>query len=56
MGVYAVVDNLAQSRHLDIDHLTDLEAEVVSGLTEGASVILHPSDRISGGTPVKRRL
>ena len=53
---YVVVDNLAQLRHLEIDHLTDLEAEVVSGLTEGASVILHPSDRISGGTPVKRRL
>jgi HlyD family secretion protein len=53
---YVVVDNLAQLRHLEIDHFTDLEAEVVSGLPEGASVILHPSDRISAGTPVKPRL
>jgi HlyD family secretion protein len=52
---FVITDNSAQLRHLEIGHFTDAEAEVVDGLAEGASVILHPSDRISGGTPVKSR-
>jgi HlyD family secretion protein len=52
---FVITDNSAQLRHLEIGHFTDTEAEVVDGLADGASVILHPSDRISGGTPVKSR-
>ena len=52
---YVVSENSAHLTHLEIGHFTDAEAEVLDGLVEGASVILHPSDRISNGIPVKAR-
>ena len=46
-------DNLAQLKHITVGHLNDQEAEVLDGLAEGDPVILHPSDRIANGVPVK---
>jgi HlyD family secretion protein len=46
-------DNLAQLKHVTVGHLNDQEAEVLDGLAEGDPVILHPSDRIANGAPVR---
>jgi len=35
--------------------MNELQAEVVGGLLPGAEVILHPSDRIADGIPVRPR-
>jgi len=52
---YVIVDNSAQRVPLEVGHLTDTDAEILGGLDDGAQVILHPSDRISSGTPIKPR-
>ena len=54
-AVYAVEDGKAHLRHVQIGHLNDTEAEVLAGMAEGDQVVLHPSDRIADGTPVRPR-
>lgn len=52
---YVVSGNTALLAHLEIGNFTDAEAQVLEGLAEGAAVILHPSDRVTTGAPVKAR-
>lgn len=54
-AVYEVVDGVARTTIVKVDHRNDRVAEVVSGLSEGDQVILHPSDRISDGVSVAER-
>ncbi len=54
-AVFVAEDGLAKLRHIEIDHGSGREAEVLDGLTEGTSVILHPGDRISDGVRVLSR-
>jgi HlyD family secretion protein len=54
-AVYKVVDGTARLQHVELGHLTDTEAEVLGGVAEGDQVILHPSDRIADGVPVRPR-
>ena len=48
-------DGKARLQHVELGHLNDTEAEVLGGAAEGDQVILHPSDRIGDGVPVRQR-
>lgn len=54
-AVFVAEDGLAKLRHIEIDHSNGREAEVLAGLAEGATVILHPGDRISDGVRIVSR-
>ena len=54
-AVYAVENARARLRPIDIGHRGRLEVEVTGGLTAGATVILHPTDRIANGTAIAAR-
>lgn len=54
-AVFVAEDGVAKLRHIEIDHGNGREAEVLEGLETGATVILHPGDRISDGVRVLPR-
>jgi HlyD family secretion protein len=54
-AVYTIEDGVARRRYVELGHINEAEAEVLSGVTTGAKVILHPSDRIAEGVPVRVR-
>jgi HlyD family secretion protein len=54
-AVFKVQNKQAQLQRVNIGHRSDHEAEVLDGLVEGESVIVHPSDRVSEGVAVTRR-
>jgi HlyD family secretion protein len=54
-AVYKVEDGRAQLAHVELGHLNETEAEVLAGVAAGDQVILHPSDRIADGVPVRPR-
>jgi HlyD family secretion protein len=54
-AVYTLDDGKARLRNVQLGHLNDTEAEVLGGVSEGDQVILHPSDRIGDGVPVRPR-
>lgn len=54
-AVFTVKDGRARTTLVKVDHRNDRMAEVVSGLSEGDRVILHPSDRIAEGVTVEER-
>jgi HlyD family secretion protein len=51
-SVYAIEGSRARSVSVEIGHRNASFAEVLSGLSEGAVVILHPSDRVAEGVRV----
>jgi HlyD family secretion protein len=53
--VFAVQHGRAQTTTVKIGHRNNRMAEVLSGLSAGTQVILHPSDRISDGTRIAQR-
>ena len=54
-AVFAVRDGRARTTVVKIDHQNGRMAEVISGLSEGDRIILHPSDRIIDGEAVEKR-
>jgi len=54
-AVFTVNDGRALTTLVKVDHRNDRVAEVVSGLSEGDRVILHPSDRITEAVRVEER-
>jgi HlyD family secretion protein len=54
-AVFVAEDGYASLRHLELGHINDEAAEVVSGLSEGESLILHPSDQVSPGRRILAR-
>lgn len=52
-AAFVVSDHRAHLQHLAVGHINDTEAEILSGLTEKAEVILNPSDRITDGAVVR---
>jgi HlyD family secretion protein len=54
-AVYVVTDNRARRTLVELGRQTGQEAEVRSGLTAGARVILHPGDTLADGARVKPR-
>lgn len=45
----------AQLRHVEIGRRNGVAAEIVEGIEEGERVVLHPSDRVADGVPIKAR-
>ena len=54
-AVYVVKDGRAQVTPITIGHRNNQSAEVLSGLSAGDRVILHPSDRMKDGVPISQR-
>jgi HlyD family secretion protein len=54
-AVFAVKDGRASPTVVSIGQRNGRMAEVLSGLTAGDRVILHPSDRVKKGVPVSER-
>ena len=54
-AVFAVKDGRARVTDVTIGHRNSRVAEILSGLVEGETVVLHPSDRIKEGTAVSQR-
>jgi HlyD family secretion protein len=54
-AVFALRDGRAQTVPLRIGHRSARAAEILSGLSDGDEVILHPSDRIRDGVSLARR-
>ena len=52
-AVYIVDADRARRALVELGHQTGQDAEVVSGLAEGARVILHPGDTLADGARVK---
>ncbi|MGE5278663.1 MAG: efflux RND transporter periplasmic adaptor subunit [Acidobacteriota bacterium] len=52
-SVFAVDRGRARRRDVEIGHRNAAEAEVLRGLAEGETVILHPGDRVEDGVRVR---
>ena len=54
-AVFTVEAGMAALRRVEIGQQNGLEAEILSGLSEGNVVIVHPSDAIADGVAVRKR-
>lgn len=54
-AIYAVVDDKVEKRHLTLGNMNHFFAEVVSGLEENETYVLHPNDQIESGIRVLQR-
>jgi HlyD family secretion protein len=54
-AVFAVRDGRARTTVVKIGHRNNRMAEVLSGLSEGDRVVLHPSDRVKEGVAIAER-
>jgi len=54
-AVFAVDNGRAQTKIVKIGHRSNRLAEVLSGVSPGAQIVLHPSDRVGDGTRVVQR-
>ena len=54
-AVFVVENNRAHFRNVERGHSNGLAAEIVSGLTEGEMVIMHPDESIKNGTRIRVR-
>jgi HlyD family secretion protein len=54
-AVFRIVDGKAALTTVTINHRNEGYAEVVSGLSEGDMVVLHPSDQVEDGVGVELR-
>jgi HlyD family secretion protein len=54
-SVYTASDGRAQRVAVELGRQTGQEAEVLSGLSEGTRVILHPGDQVADGVPIEER-
>ncbi|WP_377506455.1 efflux RND transporter periplasmic adaptor subunit [Octadecabacter sp. R77987] len=55
-AVFVVADGSAQLRTIELGPNNGIEAQVISGLSEGDRVILYPSSGLSDGTRVAERV
>lgn len=54
-GVFVIENSQARERQVEIGHRNSTAVEIRSGLTDGATVILHPTNELSEGVRVKTR-
>ena len=54
-AVFAIKGGRARVIPVEIGHRNDQTAEVLSGLSEGDRVVLHPSDRVTDGARIAER-
>ena len=52
-GVFVVEGGRARRRAVEVAHRSGFEVEITRGLTEGESVILHPSNQIEEGARIE---
>jgi HlyD family secretion protein len=53
--VFIADDDVARLRRVQVGHRNDVSAEIIDGLSEGESVLVHPGDRIEDGIAIKQR-
>jgi HlyD family secretion protein len=53
--VFAVIDGVAQLTSVKIGQNNGVQAEVMSGLDSGTTVVVHPGDDLADGVVVKQR-
>jgi HlyD family secretion protein len=54
-ALFVVEDGRARLRTVAVGHRNDVAAEVITGVTEGQSVVTHPDESITDGTRVTPR-
>jgi HlyD family secretion protein len=54
-SVFVVENGKAVRREIELGHRGQLEAEVLSGIEEGAAVVVHPTNEIADGASVEAR-
>ncbi|MGE5239342.1 MAG: efflux RND transporter periplasmic adaptor subunit [Chloroflexota bacterium] len=54
-AVFAVQNNRALIRQVEVGHRSGLAAEILSGVSEGDTVIVHPADSLQDGSRVRVR-
>ncbi|MBI3399110.1 MAG: efflux transporter periplasmic adaptor subunit, partial [Deltaproteobacteria bacterium] len=54
-AVFLFQNNRAYLRKVEIGHRNGLSAEIISGLVDGETVIVHPDESVRNGTRVKER-
>ncbi|HRJ73494.1 MAG TPA: HlyD family efflux transporter periplasmic adaptor subunit [Terrimicrobiaceae bacterium] len=52
---FVVTDGRARLRKVEIGHSNGVAAEVVSGVSAGERVVLHPPDTVADGTAIRER-
>lgn len=55
-AIYAVVDNVVEQRLIELGQRNNFYAEVISGISEGESFVVHPNDETSDGIKVEQRV
>jgi len=55
-AVFSIVDDTAVLGAVKVGRMNDREAEILDGLAEGTTVILHPSDTLEDGMSVRIRV
>ena len=51
--MFRIEDGHAQERVVEVGRRSGLDAEVLSGLAAGDTVVVHPDDRVASGTRVE---
>ena len=54
-AAFQVTGGIASLVPVDVGHRGDTDVEVLSGLTPGETVIVHPGDRVKEGARVEER-
>lgn len=54
-AVFAMADDTAQLRHVELGLRNGLDAEVLDGLQGGERIVLQPGDRVSDGVLIRER-
>ncbi|MEQ8481606.1 MAG: HlyD family efflux transporter periplasmic adaptor subunit [Hoeflea sp.] len=54
-AVFLIADGIARVAAVEIGHMTDRTAEILSGLNAGDRIVLYPGDTLEDGSPVKDR-
>jgi HlyD family secretion protein len=53
--VFTVSDGRARVTPVKVGHRNNRQAEILDGISEGARVVLHPSDRVRDGIAISQR-
>jgi HlyD family secretion protein len=51
-AAFAIEDGKAVERRVELGHRSTFDAELLSGLGEGATIVLHPSEKLASGVRV----
>ncbi|TWT87690.1 putative efflux system component YknX [Pseudobythopirellula maris] len=55
LAVFVDAEGVAEQRTVEVGRHNSLEAEVTAGLSEGESVVVHPSDQVEDGVAIRER-